>query len=122
MNPLFKVLFSRILILMIAISSAQGAVATSDFNQNMHGEEHQMIQISSLVETGAFVDNVNRPAGQDQGKQVHSQCEMQCYMPALRVPQEAFLFVRSLSQQKIYSDSRSFTSHLSGLPKRPPKG
>ena len=116
-----KIFFAQFLILIMTISSFQGALAAIDFDQSAaHEETHQVMQLSLLDESGVAADS-NYPTDHSEDNQTHSHCGVQCYVSFLQAPYEAFLFTRSISQKKITVDSSAFTSHLSGLPKRPPK-
>lgn len=119
MRNKYKIIFSHLLLLMMLISSFQGAWAI-DFSQSMHEEENSVVQLllSEAADMGVGNDHL-----MDHGKKnaSHTNCNTQCYVSYPYAPNVSILTARSKSLQKISTDSSAFPSRFPDLLIRPPK-
>ena len=115
----YKIIYSRLLVLIMVISSFQSAVAI-DFSQNMHGEESQVIQmlLSDVNDMGVGSDYQMDHIGENTS---HTDCAAQCYVTFLQDTHATLLVTRSKIKQKLVADTSAFSSHFPSLLKRPPK-
>ena len=119
MRSPYKIISSRILVLVIVISSAQNAVAI-DFNQNMHGGETQVMQIllSDIRDIGVGNDYLMDHSLDNTS---HINCTAQCYFTFLHDSNSTLMVTRSRFRQKIVVDNSVYSSPYPDLLERPPK-
>ena len=119
MRYLNKTFISRLLVLIMVISSIQSAVAI-DFNQNMHEENNQEMQLQfSNIHNMEIGSNYLVDHGEENLS--HSDCAAQCFVSYVQDPHVILLVTRSSIQQKILIDSSAFSSRYPNLLKRPPR-
>ena len=119
MRNRYKIIFSRLLMLVMLTSSFQGALAI-DFSQNMHEEESSVVQLllSEAADMGASNDYL---MDHDEENTSHTKCTAQCYVSFLQDTHASLLSTRSKFRQKMVTDSSAFSSRYPNLLKRPPK-
>ena len=115
----YKIILSRLLVLIMLISSFQGAWAIG-FSQDMHEEESSVVQLllSDAADMGVVRDYL---MDHDEENASHTNCNAQCYVSFLQDTHATLLFIRSKFRQKIVTDSSAFSSRYPNLLKRPPK-
>ena len=119
MRNRYKIICSRLLILIIVISSIQSAVAI-DFSQNMHDEERSVVQLL-LSDAGDAEITIDYLMDHGDENASHTDCTAQCYVSFLYASNVALLATRSKLLQKIAIDSSAFPNRFPNLLIRPPK-
>lgn len=119
MRNKYKIIFSRLLALILLISSFQGVLAI-DFSQNMHEEESSVVQLllSDAADMGVVNDHL---MNHDEENVSHTNCNVQCYVSFLNASNVTILTTRSKLLQKIAIDNSAFPSRFPNLLIRPPK-
>ena len=115
----YKIFFSRLLVLIMLISSFQGALAI-DFSQNMHEQESSPVQLLLADADDMGVGN-GHLMGHHQGNVSHNNCDAQCYVSFFYVPDVTPLVTRSRIRQKIATNSSAIPDRFPNLLIRPPK-
>ena len=115
----FKKIYSWVLVLIMAISTIQSAIAI-DFGQESQGKECQVTHIS-LSDANGMEAVGNCPAQEDEDKHADAECTMPCNFSSLLAPLITTLATRVEFRQKILTGSDPVLSHHSDLLKRPPK-
>lgn len=114
----YKIICSRLLVLIMVISSFQSAVAI-EFGQNIHWGESQtrVMLLSDAHNMGIDSEHLADHSGENTS---HVDCSAQCYVTFLNDSHTLFA-TRSKFRQKIVVDSSVFSSRYPNLPKRPPR-
>lgn len=120
MHNRHKLAFSHLLVLMMVISSFQGASAIN-FSHNMHGEESAVTLMSPSKVHSMQVASVGLMDHLEENVS-HTDCADRCNFTFLRNNHAiTLLFTRSKIKQKVVAFNSNFSSHYPNQLIRPPK-